>query len=116
MNGVEQPMFLAVKPDEVIWSVVELVTVEMMTLLSFARNAPSCGTDEPMDFPFFAGNSNMDMFTAAFVEPSSRAELVSQFIAGGSDDVTALIGIVSGTVNHGRRDAPFCAFICLIRI
>lgn len=104
------------EPDEVIRAVVKDVTVEVVALLSLAGNAPSCGADEPMDLAFFAGNSNMDMFTTAFVEPRSRAELVCQFIAGCRFDVSPFIGIIGSTVNHGRRDAPFSAIACLIRI
>ena len=106
-SGIVETMAGLGEPDEIVRSVIELVTVEMVALLSFAGNAPSCGADEPMDLTFFAGNSNMDMFTAAFVESIIRTELVGQFVAGCRFDVSPFVGIIGSTVNHGRWNAPF---------
>ena len=106
-SGIVEPMAGSGEPDEVVRSVVELVAIEMVALLSLAGNAPSCGADEPMDLTFFAGNSNMDMFTAAFVESIIRTELVGQFVAGCRFDVSPFVGIIGSTVNHGRWNAPF---------
>ena len=106
-SGIVVSMAGSGEPDEVVRSVIELVTVEMVTFLSFARNTPSCGADEPMDLPFFACDGRVDVLTAAVVESIIRAELVGEFIAGGCLDMSTLVGIVGCTFNHRRWDAPF---------
>ena len=54
------------EPDEVVRSVVELVTIKMMALLSFSRDTPSCGTDEPVCLSFFPSDSEMQVFATTF--------------------------------------------------
>ena len=79
----------------------------MVALLTFSRFAPSSCTDKSVDLPFLAGDSGMDILTAPFVEQMTWSDLVGQFIAGGSLDMTTFVGIVGCAFDHGRRDAPF---------
>ena len=106
-SGIVVPMAGSGEPDEVVRSVIKLITVEMMTFLSFVRNTPSCGTDEPMDLAFLACDSRVDVLTAAFVEQMTWSDFVGQFITGGRLDMSTFVGIIGCTFNHGRWDAPF---------
>ena len=109
-SGIVETMARYGKPDEVAWSTVADVAVEMVALLAFMRFTPTSCTDEPMRWIVLVGDVHMRIFlTADFIVANqiAVAESIHQLLSIGVHNESVFVSEIRLASDHRRRDAPF---------